>query len=154
MMRSMNKMQHVLKLVDCLFEVHDARIPFTGRNHTLKHRMGIKPRILLMCKSDLAHHSKSQQQYIKDKLMTEDDFKDVLFCNAKMDKCSTLKRLVGRAVEVIENQDRYNREYVSDYNLMVCGIPNVGKSSVINALRRIYMAKKKHKVAAVGPKPG
>ena len=54
----------------------------------------------------------------------------------------------------MNSEDRYNREYVPDYRLMVCGIPNVGKSSAINAMRRIYMARKKHKASEVGAKPG
>ena len=60
----------------------------------------------------------------------------------------------ARSIEVVNNEDRYNREFVPDYRLMVCGIPNVGKSSIINALRRIYMARKKHKVAEEGARPG
>ena len=95
MMRGMNKMQQVLKYVDCLFEVHDARIPFTGRNKTFKHRIGIKPRILLLCKSDLADLSKTQKSLVRDRLMVEEDYKDVMFVNAKVDKDPVLRGLVG-----------------------------------------------------------
>ena len=86
--------------------------------------------------------------------MEEEKYKDVLFCNAKADKDQILRSVVKRAVEVIDAEERFNREFVNDYSLMVCGIPNVGKSSIINALRRIYMARKKHKASRVGARPG
>lgn len=47
-----------------------------------------------------------------------------------------------KAYQLIIKSERYNRSGTTDYNLMVIGVPNVGKSSLINALRSLHMGKK------------
>ena len=42
-------------------------------------------------------------------------------------------------MEIIESSNRYNREEANDLNLMIIGIPNVGKSTIINKLRNMYL---------------
>lgn len=39
--------------MDCVIEVHDARIPFSGRNNMLKEAFGSKPYVLVLNKADL-----------------------------------------------------------------------------------------------------
>jgi hypothetical protein len=54
MTKGMRQMQKVLKNVDCVVEVHDARIPFTGRNPLLRDRISaIKPLVVAFNKADL-----------------------------------------------------------------------------------------------------
>lgn len=55
-------------------------------------------------------------------------------------------------IDLIHNSDRFNRSDQRDFNVMVIGIPNVGKSSLINTLRGLYMKKKS--AAAVGKMAG
>ena len=40
---------------DCVIEIHDARIPYSGRNYLLEHISGGKPSVLLLNKSDLVN---------------------------------------------------------------------------------------------------
>ncbi|XP_070562759.1 mitochondrial ribosome-associated GTPase 1-like isoform X2 [Ptychodera flava] len=120
MARGMKKMQAMLRKVDCVIEVHDARIPFTGRNMMFRNLLGIKPHLLVLNKMDLMDSSK--------------------------------KTVVKAVVDIVNQSERYHRAEADDYNLMVVGIPNVGKSSVINAMRRMHL--RKGKGTRVGGLPG
>ena len=42
-------------------------------------------------------------------------------------------------LELINNSSRYHRSNCTDYNLLIIGIANVGKSSLINSLRRNHV---------------
>ena len=64
-------MQKVLKTVDCVVEVHDARIPFTGRNPLLRDRISaIKPLVVTLNKADLI--SKEDADEIKRRFKRKD----------------------------------------------------------------------------------
>ncbi|KAB7495003.1 Mitochondrial GTPase 1 [Armadillidium nasatum] len=56
------------------------------------------------------------------------------------------------ALELIKDSQRYHRSELSEYGIMVIGIPNVGKSSLINALRVAYL--RKGHATPVGAAPG
>lgn len=120
MSRGLTQMKANLKDVDCLIEVHDARIPLSGRNPLFQDSLGAKPHLLLLNKMDLAD-------------LTE-------------------KQVVPMATEVIQSSNRFQRTETLGYCIMVIGVPNVGKSSVINAIRRQHL--KKGKASRVGAMPG
>ena len=46
-------MRESLRRVDCIIEVHDARIPLSGRNSDLTEHLSAKPRVVLLNKADL-----------------------------------------------------------------------------------------------------
>ena len=46
-------MRKNLRKVDCVIEVHDARIPISGRNPVLKQALSAKPRVVVLNKVDL-----------------------------------------------------------------------------------------------------
>ena len=46
-------MKAILHKVDCVLEVHDARIPLTGRNPVFTQTLSAKPRIIILNKVDL-----------------------------------------------------------------------------------------------------
>lgn len=149
MARGLKQMQHKLRSVDCIIEVHDARIPLSGRNADFKYTVsGIKPHILVLNKKDLIEERFKRS--ITDKLKNE--YKHIVFTNCKNQKCSGVKELFPLAKELISKSNRYNREGAGDYNIMVIGVPNVGKSSLINTLRNRNLSKSN--AAAVGAKPG
>jgi len=56
-------------------------------------------------------------------------------------------------VKLIENSNRFHRGGKPDKSIIIIGIPNVGKSTIINQLRNQYLAVK-GKATQVGPKPG
>lgn len=147
MTRGMRQMQQQLKNVDCVIEVHDSRIPFSGRNTDFKHTVtGIKPHILVMNKKDLA----DDKYFAKtaEKIRQEEGIEHVIFTNCKDHQCSGTKKIVPLARNLIAESDRFNRTETPEFCLMVVGVPNVGKSSLINTLRNRHLKMKG--AAAVG----
>lgn len=149
MNKSLKQMQHKLRLVDCVIEVHDARIPFSGRNSNFKYTIsGIKPHILVLNKADTIE--KKMRAKIEEKL--KDDCPNIVFTNCKDHQDKGVKNLFPLAQELINKSDRYNRANSQEYCVMIIGIPNVGKSSLTNSLRNKFL--KKPNASPVGAQPG
>ncbi|XP_036078831.1 mitochondrial ribosome-associated GTPase 1 isoform X6 [Rousettus aegyptiacus] len=138
-------MQSSLKLVDCIIEVHDARISFgcCGDLETL----GIKPHVLVLNKMDLADLSE-QQKIIRH--LEREGLKNIIFTNCVKDE--NVKQIVPVVTELVGSSYRYHRGENAEYCIMVIGVPNVGKSSLINSLRRHHL--RKGKATRVGGEPG
>lgn len=135
-----------LRSIDCIVEVHDARIPLSGRNKHFRDNLGVlKPHILVLNKIDLA--DLSHEKEILNALLKEGT-NNVLFTNCRSNDFSSLKKIVPMATDLILKSDRYQRSDSEEYSIMITGVPNVGKSSIINALRHTYL--KKSKAAPVG----
>ncbi|XP_036295148.1 mitochondrial ribosome-associated GTPase 1 isoform X2 [Pipistrellus kuhlii] len=147
MAKGLKKMQSSLKLVDCIIEVHDARIPFSGRNPLFQETLGIKPHLLVLNKMDLADLTEKQKIL---RHLEREGLKNVIFTNCVKDE--NIKQVVPVVTELIGNSYRYNRGENMEFCIMVIGVPNVGKSSLINSLRRQHL--KKGKATRVGGEPG
>ncbi|XP_053927689.1 mitochondrial ribosome-associated GTPase 1 isoform X1 [Cuculus canorus] len=65
--------------------------------------------------------------------------------------CVSLQ-IIPLVAELVDKSPRYHRAENAAYSIMVIGVPNVGKSSLINSLRRLHL--KKGKATAVGGEPG
>ncbi|XP_053440460.1 mitochondrial ribosome-associated GTPase 1 [Nycticebus coucang] len=147
MAKGLKKMQNNLKWVDCVVEVHDARIPLSGRNPLFQETLGIKPHLLVLNKMDLA--DLTEKQKIMQHLEGE-GLKNVIFTNCVKDE--NVKQVIPMVTELIGSSCRYQRGENLDYCIMVIGVPNVGKSSLINSLRRQHL--RKGKATRVGGEPG
>lgn len=146
--KGLKQMQQKLKSVDCIIEVHDARIPFSGRNPEFQQTIagGVKPHVLVLNKKDLI--SPKEQKYILKALREKEHMENVVFTNCKDQQCSGMRKLMPLASDLISNSGRYNREGEKDFCVMIIGVPNVGKSSLLNVLRNRHLKKKG--VAQVG----
>ncbi|KAM3959354.1 mitochondrial GTPase 1 [Aphomia sociella] len=139
MNKGLKQMQRKLNSVDCVIEVHDARIPFSGRNPIFTNTLtGAKPHILVLNKKDLTIQSLIPR--IKDQLKAEQNINNIVFTNSKDQACRGLKILRPLMVDLIKSSNRYNRSEELDFNVMIIGVPNVGKSSLINMLRSRNMS--------------
>ncbi len=144
MKKTKELIQANLKLVDVVVELLDARIPISSRNPQIDELVGNKPRVVLLNKFDLCDQRvlKDWVLYFKSKgivavpinSITGDGVKNLL----KQVKVET-KPLVDKMI----SQGRVPRAI----RMMIVGIPNVGKSSLINNL----VGKKS---ARTGNKPG
>ncbi|XP_060142670.1 uncharacterized protein [Globicephala melas] len=143
----LKKMQSSLKLVDCIIEVHDARIPLSGRNPLFQETLGLKPHLLVLNKMDLAD-LKEQQKIIQH--LEGEGLKNVIFTNCVKDE--NIKQIIPKVTELVGSSYRYHRGENLEYCIMVIGVPNVGKSSLINSLRRQHL--RKGKATRVGGEPG
>lgn len=147
--KGLKQMQQKLRSVDCIIEVHDARIPISGRNSDFKYTIsGVKPHILVLNKVDLIEAT--YREPIEDRLSK--DYKHIIFTNCKNQKCSGVKSIFPLAQDLINKSNRYNRASEEDYNIMIIGVPNVGKSSLVNALRVRHL--NKGNATTVGANPG
>ncbi|XP_066211711.1 mitochondrial ribosome-associated GTPase 1 isoform X5 [Saccopteryx leptura] len=143
----LKKMQSSLKLVDCVIEVHDARIPLSGRNPLFQETLGIKPHLLVLNKMDLAD-LKEQQKIIQH--LEGEGLKNIIFTNCIKDE--NIKQIIPVVTELVGSSYRYHRGENVEFCIMVIGVPNVGKSSLINSLRRQHL--RKGKATRVGSEPG
>uniref|UniRef100_A0A0N5BXC6 Mitochondrial GTPase 1 n=1 Tax=Strongyloides papillosus TaxID=174720 RepID=A0A0N5BXC6_STREA len=148
----LSKMEGKLRSVDMIVEVHDARIPITGRNKEFYDKLyAIRPHMLVLNKMDLIDLKKY-------KTPIENYYRDIGIHNIVWTDC---KRRVGKAIsdvksvmlELLRSEHRFNREIRTEYQVMVVGIPNVGKSSLINSLRSNTMGVK-HNAVVEGARPG
>lgn len=147
--RGLKQMQHKLRSVDCVVEVHDARIPFSGRNSDFKYTIsGVKPHILVLNKVDLI----DQRLIPKITTRLNNEYSNVIFTNCKDRSCVGVKKVFPLAQKLIAQSDRYNRNEVEDFCIMIIGVPNVGKSSLINTLRNLHL--KRANASHVGAVPG
>lgn len=150
MQKGTRQMQQKLKSVDCLIEVHDARIPFSGRNpNFIKTVGGMRPHVLVYNKQDLA--DQGYRNIVRCELEKQGT-KNVLFTNCKDITCRGVAKIVPLVKQLITSSCRFNRSESREFCIMVIGVPNVGKSSLINVLRNKYL--RKGNASAVGAKAG
>ncbi|MFH4973648.1 hypothetical protein AB6A40_000357 [Gnathostoma spinigerum] len=148
----MKKMEGKLRSVDLIVEVHDARIPITGRNSLFFTQLyAIRPHILIFNKMDLINlkkYRKPIEEYYREK-----GVENILWTDCKTRLSSAIKNVQSTMLECLRNSPRFNRTVKTEYQIMVVGIPNVGKSSLINSLRLRNLGNHKQAVAE-GARPG
>ena len=122
------EIQNTLPKVDILIEVLDARIPYSSENPMLAELRGNKPCLKVLTKSDLADPEMTEvwQAYFR-----EDDSIRAKSVTSK--EVSTIRRLKGSIGQMLPDK--------SSITTMVVGIPNVGKSTIINILAGRKVAK-------------
>ncbi|XP_074400622.1 mitochondrial ribosome-associated GTPase 1 isoform X3 [Zonotrichia albicollis] len=147
MAKGLRQMRLALRRADCLVEVHDARIPLSGRNPALQEALGIRPHVLVLNKVDLA--DPRRQPEVLERLRQQ-GCSHVVFTDCQRDV--NVKKVVPMVARLVADGPRYHRAESSEHNILVIGVPNVGKSSLINSLRRLHL--KKGKATAVGGEPG
>ena len=138
MTKAKRMMQENIKLIDLIIELVDARIPMSSRNPDIDELGKGKARIILFNKSDLADAGLNQEW--------ESFFKEkgyfVQPLNAKNGAgIKNIQALVQESCKEKIERDRRRGIKNRPVRAMVAGIPNVGKSSLVNRVVRTASAK-------------
>ncbi len=123
-----------LKLVDVVVEIVDARLPLSSRNPLIDEIVGDKPRIMLLNKADLADETMTRQwvKYYSDLGIAVLPFNALKGVSHSVKK-QLLEAIKGEAQTLLEK--RQKKGIINKtIRIMIVGIPNVGKSTLINAL--------------------
>ena len=131
MKKTKDLMKANLKLVDVVVELLDSRIPYSSKNPDIDTLMAGKPRVVLLNKSDISDRAKLNKwiNYYKEqgiKAIPIDAMKGT-GVNRIVDEC---KNAVKDKMDSLKEKGRKERAI----RIMIVGVPNVGKSSLINKL--------------------
>ena len=123
-----------LNLVDVVIEVLDARIPISSSYNDIKKLLGDKQRLLLLNKSDLVDKEELKRWV---KILAEETSCPVLSVDTKSFKCvpqieKIVQKLSEPRIQAIMAKGLLRRPA----RVVVVGLPNVGKSSIINKLTK------------------
>ena len=144
MTKAKRMMQENIKLIDLVIELVDARIPLSSRNPDIDELGKNKARLVLLNKADLAEDkwNDAWAEYFKKK-----GFSVVKVNSRKGGGIKSIQGVIREACADKIERDRKRGILNRPVRAMVVGIPNVGKSTFINALAGKACAK-------TGNKPG
>lgn len=132
MHKANKEIKQVLPQTDLIIEVLDARIPFSSQNPLLSTLRGEKPCIKLLSKTDLADPETTQlwQNYLEQ----EQGVKSLAVTTQQPEKIKLITQLCHKMIPEKGSNDKLIKT-------MIMGIPNVGKSTIINILADRIIAK-------------
>ncbi len=143
MAKAKREIKEKIDLIDIVFEVIDARIPKSSKNNDIEDIIKNKPRILIMTKSDLCDKSITLEW----KKYYESKGYRVVLLDLLHDNVNEIFNVVNELMESINSKRISKGLKPRRVRSLVLGIPNVGKSTLINRL----VGKK---AVNVGNKPG
>ena len=142
MQKAKVQIQDSLKMVDLVIELKDARIPKSSTNPLLEGIIGQKPRLIILNKKDMADDVRSEE-WLKyyEKANTKALAIDSAHQNIQGIIIKEIKEMLKAKLE--KAKARGIRKKV--LRVMVVGIPNVGKSTFINAIVKKRVAKSENR---------
>lgn len=144
MAKALRLIRQQMSTVDIVFELVDARLPYSSQNPEVAAAAGNKPRLLILTKADLADPAETQQwlQYFRDHQQPALAL-DSRAGNIKKQVTAQAKQILAHKLAAEKAKGMKKRAI----RAMCVGVPNVGKSTFLNHL----VGKN---VAATGNRPG
>lgn len=138
MAKARREVTEKLKLVDIIFELVDARLPLSSRNPMIDQVIHQKPRLIILNKMDMADETETK--------------KWIRYFESQGSKAVAINSLEGRGLQAVTKaskeilEEKWNRMIAKGIKprairAMIVGIPNVGKSTLINRLSKKSLAK-------------
>ena len=144
MTKAKRMMQENVRLVDLVIEILDARVPLSGRNPDVDQLAQGKQRMIILSKADLADPELTAEyvNYFTEKKI------EAIALDARTRKANTqIMKALSKITKEKKERDQKRGIRNRPVRAMICGIPNVGKSTFINSLSGRSSAK-------TGNKPG
>ena len=144
MAKTKREIQEKINLIDIVFEIIDSRIPSSSKNKEIDSMIKNKPRVLIMTKSDLCdiEESKKWQQHYE-----KQGYKVVMLNLMSGEKLTPIFNITNQIAASLNEKRQKKGLKPRKLRILILGIPNVGKSTLINRL----VGKK---ATNVGNKPG
>ena len=144
MTKAKRMMQENVRLVDLVIEILDVRVPLSGRNPDVDQLAQGKQRMIILSKADLADPDLTAEYvnyFTKKKI-------EAIALDARTRKANTqVMKALSKITKEKKERDQKRGIRNRPVRAMICGIPNVGKSTFINSLSGRSSAK-------TGNKPG
>lgn len=125
MHKAQKEIAEAIPQIDVIIEVLDARIPFSSENPMIAELKGDKPVVKVLNKRDLADPELTQLWI--DHFEKEHNVKAIAITTSQQQE-------VNRIMELVRKLAPHREEIGKNIRTMIMGIPNVGKSTIINAL--------------------
>lgn len=144
MVKARRQIEERIKLVDIVYEILDARIPYSSQNPLIKKIVGQRNRLIILNKTDLADPRVTK--------MWLDEFEKQGLETIAIDSLhsSAKEKILAKSKEMLA--EKFAKEKAKGLRprpirAMIIGIPNAGKSTLINTLA-------KRKAAQAANRPG
>ncbi|CZR62944.1 probable mitochondrial GTPase 1 [Phialocephala subalpina] len=141
----LSKMKTMLSSIDLIIECRDYRVPLTSRNPLFEESLAGRERVVVYTKRDLGSKDRPADRRREEIIRQWHAPSTTLFTDHKS------KRDVKTVLNLCK-QHNEERQSLLGYRILVVGMPNVGKSSLLNALRMAGVHKAK--AAFTGAQPG
>jgi ribosome biogenesis GTPase A len=145
MAKALREIKQKLKLVDIVLEIRDARVPLASGNWAMNEGLGAKPKLIILNKANLSDPALMD----KWKDWFDQQGEPYLFVDC-FDKSALGVAIKMARKIVLNNRKISNPDYVETkekLKMMIVGLPNTGKSTIINQLANKTVTK-------VADKPG
>lgn len=133
-----------LKLVDVIVEILDSRIPKSSKNPELQKIINNKPKIVVLNKVDLSDEQINKEWKLE---LEKESIKILLVNSLKENETNKITKEIYNVLEERIQAKKAKGVKNPKIRIMIVGIPNVGKSTLINSLS-------KRKGAKTGNRPG
>lgn len=130
MLKAQHEIKENLKLIDIVIEILDARVPFSSSNPLLQELIKDKQKLIVLNKKDLADST------ITEKFLDYFEKQGIKCIAVNTQIASDIKKIIDM-IYMLGKQINYENSKVKInpiYRVLVMGIPNVGKSTIINKI--------------------